>query len=141
MKIVDTITVDAPVADVWDHTIDVESWPDTVETMTSVQRLTPGPLGVGSTVRIEQPRQRPRIWTVTRLDPPRRFAWATRLAGTTMTATHRLESDGAGTRTTLEVELDGLLSPIVGAFLRRPIRRALAIENRGLKAASEHRHD
>lgn len=136
-QIADTTRIAAPIVEVWDRTTDVESWPDHISTMTAVQRLTPGPLAVGSLVRIEQTRRRARTWTVTRVSPPHVFAWTTRLVGTTMTATHHLETVAGDTRNTLTIEFDGILASVVASLLRAPIRRALAIENAGLAAASE----
>src|SRR5215213_5897034 len=72
------LEIDTPASVVWDLTVDVERWPETTPTMTSVERLDDGPLGVGSQARIKQPAQRPTVWTVTRFEPGRHFAWATK---------------------------------------------------------------
>ena len=137
MKVTHVEDIEAPVAVVWGLTIDVESLPSVTPTVTEVERLDHAPLGVGSQVRLEQPRQRSRVWTVTAFEPDRRFAWSTRAMGMTMTGIHELaESDGV-TVNTLTVELTGALAPMMGPLLRRPLLKALASENDGFKTVAE----
>ena len=137
MRIEHTEDIKAPVERVWDLTMDVESWPSITPTMSRIERLDQAPLRIGSDVRIKQPGQRQRVWTVSALDPQRRFAWSTRAMGMTMTGSHLLDPSHDGTRNTLTIDLDGPLAPLLGPLLRRPIRRALASENEGFKAAAE----
>ena len=63
--------------------------------MTSVERLDDGPLAVGSRARVA-PGQRARVWTVTRLEPGRLFAWEARALGVRMNGSHHLEATAAG---------------------------------------------
>lgn len=137
MRIEHTEHIDAPVSVVWDLTLDVESWPELTPTMTSIERLDDGALGVGSEVRIKQPGQRARIWTVTDLEHQDRFAWSTSAMGMSMRATHQLAPSAEGTSNRLIVELEGRLAPLAGTLLKLPIRRALATENQGFKTAAE----
>ena len=69
-----SIDIDATPAIVWAHTIDVESWPQTFPTVTTVERLDDGPLRVSSRARIKQPGQPHRVWTVTEIEAQHRFA-------------------------------------------------------------------
>lgn len=137
MRIEHAIEIDAPVARVWELTLEVESWPTLTPTMTSVERLDRGPLRVGSRARIEQPGQGAKTWTVSQLDDAKTFAWRTRAFGMTMTATHRLEGHATSTTNRLVVEMDGLLAPILGPLLRRPVLAAITTENQGFKRAAE----
>lgn len=137
MKLRHSLDIDAPPSRVWEVTVDVEALPDHTPTMTDVTKLDPGPLTVGSTVRIKQPAQRSKVWTVTEFEPSKRFSWTTRSAGTTMTASHDLVETPNGTTNTLSVDIEGRLAALVGALVGRPIRRAMAIENSALKAAAE----
>jgi len=137
MRIENSIEIDAPIARVWDVTLDVESWPDHTSTITSVERLDTGPIAVGSCARVKQPAQRSKVWTVTSLEPDKQFAWATKVMGTTMTGSHVLSSTATGTTNTLTIEIEGALAPIVGALIRLPIRKAIATENEGIKTAAE----
>ena len=118
-------------------TLDVENWPAFTPTVTAVERREEGPLRVGSQVRLTQPGQPPRLWTVTALEPQRRFAWSTRLLGMVMTGVHELEPTESGTRSVLRVELNGWASFLFGAVVRRPIARAIAQENEGFRDAAE----
>jgi len=137
MRIESVLNIDAPVERIWGLTLDVESWPEHTPTMTSVERLDQGPMAVGSAVRIKQPAQRERVWTVSELEPSSRFAWSARFMGTTMTATHALVPSVSGTTQTLSVDIDGRFSRLVGALIGRPIAKALATENLGFKTAAE----
>jgi uncharacterized membrane protein len=139
MRIDHTQDIPAPVATVWALTTDVERLPEVTPTMTSVERLDEGPLSVGSRVRIRQPGQPAREWTVTELDRDRRFAWSTSALGSTMTGVHELDAIDGGTRNTLAIELDGWSSRIVGVLLGRVLRRAMATENEGIRAAASGR--
>ena len=137
MRIEHTIGIDAPVSEVWALTIDIETLPSLTSTITSAERLDDRPLTVGSKVRLKQPGQRERVWTVTALEPERLFAWSTRAMGTTMTATHELTGSGDGTNNTLRIDIEGALAPLVGALVKKPIAKALATENMGFKRAAE----
>jgi uncharacterized protein YndB with AHSA1/START domain len=137
MKIENEIEIAAPVARVWALTVDVEAWPSFTPTMTKVERLDEGELAVGSRARIDQPGQAPRVWTVTELEPQRRFAWATRALGMSMVATHDLVPTDHGTRNIVAVHLHGILGKVLGVLLRRPLRKAITRENLGFKEAAE----
>ncbi len=137
MRIEHSIDIAAPVERVWDLTVDVESWPEFTPTITRVQRLDAGQLTIGSKARIKQPAQGERTWTVTTLEPKQRFAWATKFMGLTMTGGHQLTPTATGMRNTLSVEIDGVLAPVLGLFIRGPIRSAITQENEGFKRAAE----
>jgi uncharacterized membrane protein len=137
MKIQNTIDIDTSPARVWELTLDVESWPDHTSTMTSIEKLDPAPLAVGSRVKIKQPAQRAKVWTVTALEPQRLFAWTAKMLGTTMTAAHHIDPTPTGVRQTLSVDITGALSWPVGMLVRGPIAKAIATENQGFKRAAE----
>lgn len=137
MQLSHTISIDAPILKAWVLTIDVESWPQHTPTMTKIERLDAGPLGIGSTALVKQPGQRARVWTVTTFEPEQCFAWSTRAMGTTMTGRHEMTPSDTGTIQTLTVEIEGRLSPVVGALVRGPIAKAIAQENQGFKTAAE----
>lgn len=137
MMIENSVEIAAPVERVWELTIDVERLPELTPTMTRVERLDDDPLAVGSRVRIEQPRQRPRVWTVTEVEPKERFAWTTRALGSTMEGRHVMTPTADGTRNTLSLELTGPFAALVGRLLRRPLLAAITTENEGFKAAAE----
>lgn len=137
MRIEHVLEIEAPVERLWALTVEVEGWPRFTPTVTAVERLDDGPLRVGSRVSLKQPGQPSRVWTVTALEPPRRFAWSTRLPGVTMTGVHELAATDRGTRNVLRVELTGWASGLMGVLARIPIARALARENEGFRTAAE----
>jgi len=137
MLIQNQLTIAADLDEVWRLTMDVEGWPAITPTMTSVERLDDGPLRVGSTARIVQPKQPPRTWTVSRLEPGRVFEWQTMLSATTMTGRHLLDAVSQGCRNTLEVEITGRGSGVLGVLARRQLAKAIATENEGFRRAAE----
>jgi uncharacterized membrane protein len=141
MDIRSELTIAAPVERVWDLTLDVERWPSLTPTMTSVERLDDGPIRVGSTARVVQPRQRPTTWTVTRVEPRSVFEWQTKVGPVTMTAVHRLTATDEGCRNTLVVEMSGFGSGLLSRLVGSKIRQAIDTENAGFKAAAEQALD
>jgi uncharacterized protein YndB with AHSA1/START domain len=137
MIIENSTRIEAPPALVWRVTEDVERWPHWTPTVTSVERVDTGPLGLGSTARIRQPGQPISEWVVTVLEPERRFAWETRRPGLRMVGEHELFPDGDGTRNVLRVRATGPLSVLLAPLLRIAVPRALAAENAGLRSHCE----
>lgn len=137
MRIEHTRHIDAPTDVVWAHTIAVESWPDFLSTVEKVQQVGDAPLCAGSAVRVKQPGQRERVWTVVAVEPNRRFVWSTRAMGMTMTATHQLGESGTGTHNHLIIELHGRLAPVLGRLLTPLLLRSLTAENQGFTSACE----
>lgn len=136
-EIASDLVIDATIEEVWALTLDVEGWPATTPTMTSVERLDDGPLRVGSQARVVQPRQRPTVWTVTALDAPHTFQWEAKVMGVTMVATHHLVPVGKGVRNELRLHLSGFGSGIMRRLLGRTLRATIETENQGFKRAAE----
>ncbi len=122
---------------VWGVLYDIERWPEWTPTVTSIQRVDRGPLAVGSRARIRQPKLPPAEWQVTELDEGKRFTWVTRSPGVRVTARHRVDAGGGGSRATLSLEFAGLLGPLVARLTRGLNERYLALEARGLRQRSE----
>ncbi|MGD1065909.1 MAG: SRPBCC family protein [Vulcanimicrobiaceae bacterium] len=133
-----TVQIDASAARVWEVLLDVERWPEWTPTMLEVRRLDAGPLAVGSSVLIRQPRLRPAEWTVAELDHAERsFTWTTRSFGVLVTSRHRVDERASGSTVTLSIGLSGPLSPVVRAVTRSMMKSHLLTEASGLKARSE----
>lgn len=137
MDITSELLIHAPVERVWDLTVDLERWPELTPTMTSVERLDDGPLRVGSTARVVQPKQRPAVWTVTELVPHQRFVWQAKVMGVTMRAVHDLSPQDDGCRNLLAVELSGFGSGLLARLVGTKIREAITTENQGFRSAAE----
>jgi uncharacterized membrane protein len=137
MRWTDSVLIDAPVALVWQLTTDVEAWPATTPTVTSVKRLDEGPLRVGSRARIKQPGQPAAVWTVTEFEPDTGFSWRAVRPGLVLTGTHRVAAEPSGCRNTVDLEVTGPLSRPLGLLLGGVFRKVIRTENAGFKAAAE----
>lgn len=137
MILTDTVEIAAPVERVWALTEAIEKWPEITPTITKIVRLDDGPLAVGSTARVEQPRQRARVWTVTRFEPNDTFAWRSRILGMPVTGTHSMTWRDGKTTHTLTLEISGVTSRLLGPILASTLRRALTTENAGFKQHAE----
>lgn len=133
-----TIAIDASPDRVWAVMSDVERWHEWTASITSVERLDDGPVGVGSRARVRQPKLRPSVYEITSWTPGREFTWATRQPGVTGIARHVVEPVDGGSRVTLSVEFSGLLATVVAWLAGGLTRRYMAMEAAGLKARAEH---
>jgi uncharacterized membrane protein len=132
------LVIDAPVAVVWKLTEEVEQWPATTPTISSVERLDAGPMRIGSSARVKQPGQRAAVWTVSTFRPNEEFAWGTKAFGIRMVGTHRLTPVGADRcRNTLTLDLSGRGAALVGRLAGKKILAAITTENEGFKRAAE----
>jgi hypothetical protein len=132
-----TIDIDAPPAVVWPVMEDGERWPEWTASVTGVRRLDKGPLRIGSRALIRQPRFPPAVWTVTALEPGRRFVWRSGMPGMWVYGDHSVEAIPTGTRATLKLSYDGLLARLMGRLTRGITNRYLDMEADGLKRRSE----
>ncbi|CAG6396596.1 SRPBCC family protein [Streptomyces cocklensis] len=134
-----SLTVDAPAPRVWQVLTEVEHWPELTASMTSVRGLD-GPRPVlGARFEVRQPRLRRAVWTVTRLDEGTAFDWESRAPGVLSRGTHLLEPDGSATRLTLAIDQTGILAWPIALLAGTMIRRYVAMEARGIAAASTRR--
>lgn len=81
MEFLKIIDIEAPADVPWAVMSDGERWPEWTASVTSVRRLDKGPLRIGSRALIRRPRFPPAVWTVTTLEPGRRFVWRSGLPG------------------------------------------------------------
>ena len=133
-----SIDIDAPADDVWTIIEHVERWPEWSESMTSVERLSVGPFGVGSRAKVKQPRLPQAEWTVTEHDPPRSFRWEAKGPGVRSMGDHAVRPARTGRSTaTLVFEQTGPLGAVIGALFGSMIRRYVDMEAEGLKRRAE----
>ena len=133
----ETIEVHADPQRVWEVLVDVESWPDWTPSMTTVEVLSPRPLGPGSRVAIKQPRLAPAEMTVDEYVEGRSFAWSSEMKGLRTVADHRVEPTPTGSRVTLVLRQSGPLAGLVRLAYGRMIRRYMHLESTGLKQRAE----
>jgi hypothetical protein len=109
-----------------------------IETVDTVELLTPPPVTTGSRVRLKQPKLPEGTWEVTVWDAPSYFEWKQKTGGITNVAGHRVEALGTErSRLTLTLEMRGLLIPVIGLFYRGLTNRYIGLEAEGMKRAAE----
>jgi uncharacterized membrane protein len=137
MRWENTATIGAPVAAVWNLTVDVTNLPAITPTITRVVRLDDGPLRVGSRTRLKQPGQTTAVWTVTRIEPEREFTWQTKRMGLSIIGSHLLAPAADGCRNTLVVEVRGRGARLFGRLFGRMLASAIATENESFRRHAE----
>ena len=138
MRFEKSIEINAPQQRVWDVLSALEAWPQRIETVDSVELLTPAPITKGSRVRLKQPKLPEGTWDVTVWDAPSYFEWTQKEGGTTSVAGHRVEALGEGrARLTLTLDMRGLLIPIMMVFYKKLTNRYMDLEAEGMKRAAE----
>jgi uncharacterized membrane protein len=137
MRWTDTISIQAPAEVVWRLTAGIADWPSFLSTMQRIEPLEAGPLRVGSSAKVKQPRQTEAVWTVTRLEPGREFTWRTARLGLEMVGSHLVEEDAGGCRNTLILDVTGPASRPFGWVFGPVLRRSLRDENAGFKRKAE----
>jgi uncharacterized membrane protein len=138
MRFEKSIEIDASPQRVWVVLTDLEAWPQRIETVDTVELLTPAPLAKGSRVRLRQPKLPEGTWDITVWDAPSSFEWTQKSGGATIVAGHRVEALGADrARLTLTIDMQGLLVPIMGLFYRDLTNRYMTLEAEGMKRAAE----
>jgi uncharacterized protein YndB with AHSA1/START domain len=138
MKFETTVTIDAAPAKVWAVLVDVERWPTWTKSVQSATRGESGPLQVGSTATVKQPKLAKSRWVVTEVDPGRNFTWVSKAPGVTSVGSHRVDlTPAGGSLVTLTLDQSGPLAAIVGFVGGRLIRRYVGFEAAGLKARAE----
>ena len=137
MQVDVTVDISAPPEVVWAVLMQVERWPEWTASITSVRPSSPGPLQVGSRVRIKQPRLPTAVWTVSELVDGERFTCTVRSPGVDTRASHRIVRTAEGSRATLSIEQAGALGRLVGRLYGGLTRRYVEMEAAGLKRRSE----
>jgi hypothetical protein len=132
-----TTDIEATPLAVWDVMAAVERWHEWTPSIISIHALDEHPFGIGSRVRIRQPKLPAAEWTVTEHEPGRGFTWVSRSPGAEVTGRHWIESRGAGSRVTLSIEYAGILGRFIGWATRSLNLRYIGLESAGLKRRCE----
>ena len=133
-----SIDIDASQQRVWDVLSALEAWPEHIETVDTVELLTPAPITKGSRVRLRQPKLPESTWDITVWDAPSYFEWTQKTTGTTTVAGHRVGALAEGrARLTLTLDMRGLLIPIMARLYGDLINRYMNLEAEGMKRAAE----
>jgi uncharacterized membrane protein len=138
MRFEKSIEINAPQQRVWDVLTDLAAWPRRIETVDTVELLTPAPVTTGSRVRLKQPKLPEGVWEVTVWEAPSYFEWRQTATGMTTVAGHRVEPLGDGReRLTLTLEMRGILIAMVALFYKDLTNRYISLEAEGMKRAAE----
>lgn len=138
MRFEKSIQIDAGQQRVWEVLSDLEAWPRRIETVDSVELLTPAPVAQGSRLRLRQPKLPEGIWDITVWDPPTYFEFRQKAGGVTSIAGHRVDAlEGERSRLTLSLDMRGFLIPVVSLFYKDITNRYMTIEAEGMKQAAE----
>jgi uncharacterized membrane protein len=133
-----SIEIDASQLRVWEVLSDLEAWPQRIETVDTVELLTPAPISKGSRVRLKQPKLPEGTWDVTVWDAPSYFEWTQKESGVTSVAGHGVEALGEGrARLTLTLDMRGHLIPVIGLFYKGLTNDYMSLEAEGMKRAAE----
>ena len=132
-----TVEIAAPAQLVWSVMADVERWPEWTASVSRIVRLTPGPLAVGSRLRIHQPKLAPATWRVVEVERDRYFVSESVTPGLRVIAHHSIEPVGAKSRVTLSVRFEGLFAVLLARLTRNLNKRYLTMEAVGLKERCE----
>jgi uncharacterized membrane protein len=138
MQVSDSVTIEAPAAEVWAVFTDVERWPEWTASVSDARFVRGDDIAVGAQVRIKQPRLVTAVWEVTAVEPGESWTWVARSPGVRTTASHRIRPlDGGGTLVEQRIEHAGPLAGVVGRLTRGLTRRYLAMEGDGLRSRCE----
>jgi uncharacterized membrane protein len=137
MRFERSVEIAVPAEEAYAVYADVERWPEWTASVESVERLDEGPLRVGSSAKLKQPRLPGQVWTVTSVDEGRSFAWETRGVGIVSVGVHEVEATPAGCRATAIVEMTGWMAPVAGRAARSLVDAYLKLETEGLKHRCE----
>jgi uncharacterized protein YndB with AHSA1/START domain len=132
-----TVQIAAPPERVWGILADVDRWPSWTASVTSVTRLDAGPFGVGSRVRVKQPRLPVTIWTVSQFVPGEAFTWTAKAPGARTDARHEVHAAGPGSVVTLVLDQSGLVGQLFGRLTSGLTKRYMTMEANGLKDRAE----
>jgi len=137
MHFENVVTIAAPAETAWRVLTDIESWPDMTPSITSVERVDPGPLRVGSRVRIKQPKLPVTVWTVTEYVEGQRFVWEAKSPGARTRAVHSVLDTLGSTTLRLEIDQAGPLGGVVGVLAGGMTRRYIDWEAQGVRQRAE----
>jgi carbon monoxide dehydrogenase subunit G len=141
--ITQSVTVNRPVAEVWDFISNFENTTRWSRGVLKARQTSDGPLGVGSTLQMVVKafgRRRTADYLVTEYEPNRAFAFEVTSGPVASRARYSVEPTGAGTRLTAsgEAEATGpykMLAPILVPTLKRHSQDDLANVKRILEAS------
>jgi ligand-binding SRPBCC domain-containing protein len=138
-RFVRSIQIRAPSTDVWAALVDVEAWPTWASQFNRLELLDPGPLALGTRVRVKPNGLPAATWTVTEFESGRLFTWVSTLApGLHLRGGHELRAVDGETDAEFWLEAFGPLGSLFSPVLRRMLfARNTRTATEGLKGHAE----
>jgi hypothetical protein len=133
-----SIDINAPAGRVYEVMADIDRWHEWTPSITSIRRLDGAAFEVGKRAMIKQPKFPPAMWTLSRIEPGRRFEWFNKAPGVKVTGHHSVEPTPTGSRATLALSYEGLFGSLLARMTEGITRRYIAMEAAGLKARAEN---
>ena len=130
--------INAPTEKVWAAWEDIANWSTWSPTMSLSKPLDDAPFGIGKQARLNVRGGGAGIWTVTVLEPGRRFVWENDSRGVHSLADHIVApSPNGGSDVTTKFEASGLMATLLGFYIGKVARDNLHDEAAGFKAYCE----
>ncbi len=110
-----TLEIDAPVQKVWALIDELEQWPQWMPSIEKIERVSEGPLTVGSKLLVRARVGRLKVnllMTITEFEPERSVTMTSRALATSLTRFYRFEPVDGKTRVTIGGNVSGLLAPM-----------------------------
>ena len=135
-----TREIAAPAPLIWPILADVERWPEWTASITSVECLNPGPLGVAARYKVRQPKLFPAIWQVTKYQRDRGFIWESNSPGVRTVAEHWItphETTPPNSTVVTKIKLTGAMVTLLRPWIAKITKRYVEMEADGLKRRCE----
>ena len=133
-----SIDINAPAERVYAVMIDIDRWHEWTGSITSIRRLDGAAFIVGTRAMVRQPKLPPAMWTISKIEPGRRFEWINAAPGLKVTGHHSVEPTPTGSRATLALSYAGLFGGLLARLTEGITKRYIAMEAAGLKARAEN---
>ena len=133
-----SIDINAPAERVFEVMADVERWHEWTPSISGITRKQSGPLVVGETATVRQPKLPPATWTVNAIKPGRSFSWFNRAPGLRVTGFHGAEPAPGGSRATLSLTYEGIFGGLLARMTEGITKKYIEMEAKGLKARAEN---
>ncbi len=133
-----SIDINAPAERVYDVMIDIDRWHEWTPSITSIRRLNEAAFAIGTRALVRQPKLPPATWTISKIEPGRRFEWVNKAPGLKVTGHHSVTPTATGSRATLALSYEGLFGGLLARMTEGITRRYIAMEANGLKARAEN---
>lgn len=126
--------INAPIERVYTVMTDLERWPENIEAITKIEKLTEGPVGNGTRfkeTRIMFGKEHTETMTFEDVVPNRGYTLAANSCGVQYASVHTLSPEAGGTRLRLEMQSKPvtlgakILSPVMGAMMKGTMRKMI----------------